>query len=229
VPDELKPPSAASQLLSWIRDPHLPQILGDMSEEYGERARSLGAAAARRWYWREAIRNAGVLVWRKGIAGSAFIAFLAVLTTNILFAIMAEIVWHMWTEAMMWKSQYRPLLYRQSWGMGWPMGFVFEILCAPLVGLAVGHVFGIAAPERAKHVRIAAGVIWMVSIACFTLWLFGGLQSLSQLQIPAFALHVKRLLWLEFVSRELVSAGAFFIGAGVALRRRKEASPLSAS
>lgn len=213
MPDEMKPPSAASRLLSWIRDPHSPQILGDLSEEYGERAHSLGAAAARRWYWRETVRNAAVLLWRKRIIGTAFIAFLAVVSVQILFGILAEISWHLWIEAVMWKSQYRPLLYRQSWGMGWPMGFAFEVLCAPLVGLAVGYVFGVAAPDRAKHLRIAAVVLWCSNIALYALWMFGAVPLF--IQAPR---HGGYLL-LEYVAREAVAAGAFFIGVGIGQRK----------
>src|SRR5690349_4667796 len=96
---EAKPPAGASRLLSWLRDPHLSQILGDLDEEFCTRARSLGAAAARRWYWRESIRNAWILLWRKRIVGTTLIAALAMVTVNILFAIMAEIAWHVWMEA----------------------------------------------------------------------------------------------------------------------------------
>ena len=216
------PPAGASRLLSWFRDPYLPQILGDLDEEFGTRARSLGAAAARRWYWRETLRNAGVLLWRKRLIGTSFIAMLAVLTTNILFAILAEISWHVWMEAFMWKSQYRPLLYRQSWGMGWPMGFAFEILCAPIVALGVGYVFAVAAPERAKHMRIAAVVLWLLNCLWYTLFIFEWIHPRGVL-FPPIAWQFKQRLLLEFLSREAVAAGAFFVGAGMAMTRRKTA------
>jgi hypothetical protein len=35
----------------------VPQILGDLMEEFNERVHSNGLPAARRWYWREILRN----------------------------------------------------------------------------------------------------------------------------------------------------------------------------
>jgi len=57
VPENLQPPRAASRILSCFGSPHLLQILGDLMEEFNERAQSTGLPAARRWYWREVIRN----------------------------------------------------------------------------------------------------------------------------------------------------------------------------
>lgn len=64
MPENLRPPRAASRILSCFRSPHLPQILGDLMEEFNERAQSTGLAAARRWYWRETVRNVIVLARR---------------------------------------------------------------------------------------------------------------------------------------------------------------------
>lgn len=173
MPNELKPPSVASRLLSWIRDAHSPQILGDLSEEYGERARSLGAAAARRWYWRETIRNAAVLLWRKRIVGTTLIAALAVLSTNII----ANVLFVKEDRIRLFVGWRRPfpirvLAFRDEWGMTWPMNFRFESLCFPIVALAMGYLFARAVPERAKHLRIAAAVLWILNCLWFAVWAF---------------------------------------------------------
>ena len=35
----------------------MPQILGDLMEEFNERVQSTGLSAARLWYWRATLRN----------------------------------------------------------------------------------------------------------------------------------------------------------------------------
>ena len=220
--DQLKPPSAASRLLSWIRDPYLPEILGDLDEEFGVRARSLGAAAARRWYWRETLRNAWFLLRRKRIVGTTVIAFFAVLSVRILFATLASIAWSMWMSAVQWPGQYRPLLYQLSWKMGWPGAYTFEILCAPIVGLAVGYLFALAAPDRARHMRIAAALLWLLNGVWFTLWVFAVVHPYGRF-IPTITVGMKQRLLFEFLAREVTAAGAFFVGAGIVMARRRPA------
>ena len=215
MPNELRPPSAASQLLSWIRDPHLPQILGDLSEEYGERARSLGAAAARRWYWREAIRNAGVLLWRKHIVGTTLIAVLAVISVDIIVnTLFLKVDWII--AVVKWPIHYRVLVYRDGWGMTWPVNFGFEILCAPFVALAVGYLLALAFPERARHLRLVAVALWLLNSLWFMFWAFVWLHPHGALA-PALQ-HLKMEALLEFLAREMIAAGAFFVGAGLRSR-----------
>src|SRR4029077_163924 len=43
---------------------HLPEILGDLMEEFNERKQSAGLPAARRWYWRQILRNIIALAGR---------------------------------------------------------------------------------------------------------------------------------------------------------------------
>jgi hypothetical protein len=219
MPNELQPPSAASRLLSWIRDPHLPQILGDLSEEYGERARSLGAAAARRWYWREAIRNAGVLLWRKRIVGTTLIAVLAVLSVNslvnILFLKSDRIL-----IAVRWHIPHRVLAYRDQWGMRWPVGFDFDIICASIVALAAGYLFALAAPDRAKHLRIAAVALWLLNCLWFTVWASVWIHPRGLVgPVAMHMMQMKQDAILQFLAREVTAAGAFFIGAGLVRRK----------
>lgn len=57
MPKNLQPPRSASRILSYLGSPHLPQILGDLMEEFNERAQTNGLSAARRWYWWAILRN----------------------------------------------------------------------------------------------------------------------------------------------------------------------------
>ena len=62
-----QPPVLASLLLACFSDPHMPEIMGDLMEEFEERVQSSGLSTARRWYWREAVRNAIALLRRRGM------------------------------------------------------------------------------------------------------------------------------------------------------------------
>ena len=62
----LKPPTVPSAILNFFAaQPDFPALIGDMSEEFHQRIQSFGEKAAKRWYWREAIRNAFALTWRE--------------------------------------------------------------------------------------------------------------------------------------------------------------------
>jgi len=71
VPENLQPPRAASRILCCFGGPHLRQILGDLMEEFNERAQSTGLPAARRWYWREVLRNMIALAGRGEMTSKA--------------------------------------------------------------------------------------------------------------------------------------------------------------
>jgi len=194
----------ASRLLSWIRDPDGPQILGDLSEEYGERARSLGAAAARRWYWRETIRNAGVLLWRKRIVGTTVIAWMAFLTVAFLRYTLSKILGEMWVS-------------RQ---IGFPAVYLVQELCFPIVGVVVGYVFAVTLPDRAKHMRITYALLCLLNSIWFALWLFA-FPNIHRFVLVQPAM--KERLLFQFLGHQAVAAGLFFIGAGAGMRRRKVA------
>ena len=60
------PPRGPSLLLKcFASDPTFSAVMGDLSEEFLTRAAANGQAAANRWYWREAVRNATVLARRE--------------------------------------------------------------------------------------------------------------------------------------------------------------------
>lgn len=71
MPEDLQPPRAASQILFCFGSPHVPHILGDLMEEFNERAQSTGLSGARRWYWRAILRNMIALAVRGEMIGKA--------------------------------------------------------------------------------------------------------------------------------------------------------------
>lgn len=63
--DSIKPPKLATLMLRlFASEPDFPQIVGDLSEEFHNHLLTSGPDAARRSYWREAIRNLWVLAKR---------------------------------------------------------------------------------------------------------------------------------------------------------------------
>jgi hypothetical protein len=66
MPKLLKPPAIPSAILSFFSNqPDFSAVIGDVSEEFHQRAQRLGARSAELWYWREAFRNALALTARE--------------------------------------------------------------------------------------------------------------------------------------------------------------------
>jgi hypothetical protein len=66
MPEPLKLPTIPLVMLNFFASqPDFPALVGDISEEFHQRAQSAGAKAAKRWYRREAFRNAFALTWRE--------------------------------------------------------------------------------------------------------------------------------------------------------------------
>ena len=106
--DHLQPPRAASRILSCFGSPHLQQILGDLMEEFNERAQSTGLPAARRWYWREIFRNMIALAGRGEMTGKA--------GPRTLFLISG--IWFSVALLLMWFSHgWFMRLEHQAWGV----------------------------------------------------------------------------------------------------------------
>ena len=60
------PPRGALKLLHFFAgEPDLSNVIGDLSEEFQQRSSADGIRAARQWYWRETLRNAGVFTIRE--------------------------------------------------------------------------------------------------------------------------------------------------------------------
>jgi hypothetical protein len=66
MPELLKPPPIPSAILNFFSSqPDFQAVAGDMAEEFQLRARTSGAKAGVRWYWRETFRNAWALTLRE--------------------------------------------------------------------------------------------------------------------------------------------------------------------
>ena len=66
MPDRTKPPLLGTFILSlFSAEPDLLVIEGDLSEEFYDRLSTRGSTSARRWYLREAFRNASSLTQRQ--------------------------------------------------------------------------------------------------------------------------------------------------------------------
>ena len=147
MPENLQPPRAASRILSWFGGPHLPQILGDLMEEFNERTQSAGLLAARRWYWRATFRNMFALAARGELMGK--------LRPRTLFLISS--VWFgialLWT--WLWHGWFTRIEH-QGWGI------VTVAVCLAYFLLVMGWLaplllalIRLASPSRmqGKHVR----------------------------------------------------------------------------
>ena len=90
----LKPPAVASAILNFFASqPDFPAVAGDISEEFHQRIQSSGPNAAKRWYWREAFRNAFALTWRelrRTPVRTTLVAFGCFLAVNLATALYLE-------------------------------------------------------------------------------------------------------------------------------------------
>ena len=146
MPENLQPPRAASRILSWFGSPHLPQILGDLMEEFNERAQSAGLSAARRWYWRATLRNMIPLAARCEMTGKVRPRTLF-LISGIWFSIAL-----LWTWSHGWLTE----LEHQAWGVVTIVVFLLYFLLvigwlAPLVLAFIRLVS--SSLIQGKHVR----------------------------------------------------------------------------
>jgi hypothetical protein len=119
VPENLQPPRAASRILAYLGSPHLPQILGDLMEEFHERVQSTGLSAARRWYWRATLRNMIALAARGEMTGKA--------RPRTLFLICG--IWFSIAVLWMWLSHgWLTGLEHQAWGVMTAVVFLLYFL-----------------------------------------------------------------------------------------------------
>ena len=142
VPENLQPPRFASRILSYFGSPHLPQILGDLMEEFNERVQSHGLSAARRWYWWAILRNmialaAGGQMFGKSRPKTLF------LISGIWFSISLLWVWfsHRWFMG----------LEHQSWGIVTLM--IFLVYVVVVIGWLVPVLWAII---RLRSTRVQA-------------------------------------------------------------------------
>jgi hypothetical protein len=232
VPENLDPPTAASWLLSSFSDPAVPQILGDLMEEYHERARASEVSIARRWYWREALRNSVVLLWRQHAlqAGIAAIAFLVAVHAAMIFA--AHYAWQEWATATSQIVNGLPVepwlaWYGSSWRMAYPpvLGHDLEFYAAIGAGFGFGTIFARVFVERSQLFRISVLCCWAFVAAWFVIHML----SFTNMELLWRGYSIKfpvRPLLSDFSIRESMAAASFWLGTYVGAWRRRESAVL---
>ncbi len=133
--EPVKPPRGAFRVLNlFSSDPLFPQIAGDMSEEFHQRVHDGGEKTARLWYWRELLRNLGILILRQ--VQMQHVAFHAMMQANrrhhaqgIVAAVLCVVLFRLGTRI----SEY----WLPS-GISLPMRLMAFIFLAVLVGLILG-------------------------------------------------------------------------------------------
>lgn len=147
MPENLQPPRAAQRILSYFGSPHLPQILGDLTEEFNERVQSNGLSAARRWYWRATLRNVIALRARGEITGKAVPKMLFQIS-GIWFAVALLLMWH--------SHGWLMGLEHQAWGV--MTAVVFLLYSLLMIGWLVPLLWALIRLDspsliEGKHVR----------------------------------------------------------------------------
>ncbi|MGH9645709.1 MAG: permease prefix domain 2-containing transporter [Bryobacteraceae bacterium] len=91
----LKPPAVAAAILNFFASqPDFSAVVGDISEEFHQRAEKSGANAANRWYWREVFRNAQALTWRE-LARTPFQTTLIALSCLFAVNVLTSFIWRL--------------------------------------------------------------------------------------------------------------------------------------
>ena len=125
----------------------MPQILGDLTEEFNERVQSTGLSAARRWYWRATFRNMIALAAGGQMTGKA--------RPRTLFLIAA--VWFSLALWWVWFS-HRWLMGFEHQAWGTVTVVVFLAYAVLVVGWLVPMLWALIrlfspVPRKAKHIR----------------------------------------------------------------------------
>jgi hypothetical protein len=146
----LKPPVVPLAILNFFASqPDFPAVAGDISEEFHQRAHNSGADAAKRWYWREAFRNAFALTRRELLrtpVRTTLIAlgcFLAVnIVTNFLWRLglmHGPRPWGVLTTQLMTLLATGLVGSRLLPGREWALALTFTVLSACWDALGMYH------------------------------------------------------------------------------------------
>jgi hypothetical protein len=161
----LKPPAVPAAILNFFASqPDFPALAGDMSEEFQQRAQGSGAKAAKRWFWREAFRNALALTWRELMRSPVRTTLMAIgclLAVNAFTGVYLAIRWYFFRETPV------DLLYRENpwstllllnlippiaagWtggrllrGREWGLALMFTVISMCINATALGYVLSV--------------------------------------------------------------------------------------
>lgn len=180
APDPDQPPRAATWLLGLFaaaeEDEH---ILGDLSEEYFERASQTGQRSARRWYWRQTLKSIPHLVGlsfraapvRTTLAVAAGFAFRRLIAPQIGPAAFALL-----DRTQIYEQHFSLYLFLASTGLD---------IAHLMVFLMAGVLVGVIARKHAMAPAVALGLIYAgmtVVAACFVVAKFHDLTYLIRLK-----------------------------------------------
>lgn len=200
------PPRGAMALLNFFAgEPDFAHVLGDLSEEFQQRASAHGEAAARGWYWREAFRNAMALGKREfqRTPGRALAVSLAAgVTVQLVIAVlmgplMQNIQWA-WIPTRFWTW------YRTVW-------IDVAILISTLLYVVTGATGSLLMRSREFALALSFA-IWSTVYAVWVLSVLG--YSSARGRLPAgvsLSLLDERVVlgWVWTII--LYSAGCFWI------------------
>ena len=166
----MKPPVLAEMLLALVAPPNdYESVAGDLCEEYLERARSAGAAAANRWYWSQVLRSIpSLLSYSRAYRSALQAAGVALLAIVVLAAmLLATVPINALLQAAFGDPARWPLWV--SFSADWTDAAVFGALLGMLV--------------RSGGVRVAFGAASLLVLAFAVPALLGFPSS----QAPFFA------------------------------------------
>ncbi len=198
----LKPPMIPSAILNFFSgQPDFPAVAGDIVEEFQKRAVSAGTDAAKRWYWRESVRNSIALTGRElnrtpvraiGIALTGLLGVNVVCALYVSFCIqpLSVVLAGHWDPIELVHNQgqrdtFLLLQFVVSLGMGWIGGkllpgrewavallFALISVCVPLpVALYLGVMEKIVIPIALWEFMIV-GLAFRLSGFCLgSLWI----------------------------------------------------------
>jgi hypothetical protein len=200
MPELLKPPAISVAMMNFFAtQPDFSALAGDMSEEFQQRAVISGVPAAKRWYWREALRNAFALSWRELMrtpVRTALMAIACILAINAVTGIYVGIRWYFFQETPV------DLIYDQS-----PRDVLLLLNFIPPI--AIGWLGGSVLRGREWAVALTFTFIsvCMGSIALVYLWLIREVHFLAPFEYL-------------MIFGNLLRQGSFWLGALWARRAR---------
>jgi hypothetical protein len=187
-------------------------------EEFNERARSEGSSAARRWYWREALRNAGILALRPPKLEGATAAIASLIAIHAAMILAAAFAWNEWaiaTAPIVNGLSVAPWMrwYGWSWCMAFPpagLDSSREFYVAIAAGFGFALIFARHQTMHIQAFRRNVLCTWLLISAWFMIY------SLFVVRTGTMW-HASQRLIVDFGMRESLAALAFWIGTYLAV------------